>query len=101
MNQKLFTATKVDIQPDRLKIVWADGKESNYSARDLRAACNCAACVSEISGQRTLNLNSIAQDIKISAAEPTGNYAVSFKFSDMHSTGIYSYEYLREIDGKF
>ena len=29
--------------------------------------------------------------------EPIGNYAVRLVFDDLHSTGIYSWEYLREL----
>jgi DUF971 family protein len=28
---------------------------------------------------------------------PVGNYAVRLTFDDMHSTGIYSWDYLREL----
>ena len=31
-------------------------------------------------------------------AELVGNYALRINFSDGHSTGIYSWDYLREID---
>ena len=31
-------------------------------------------------------------------AELVGNYAIKIRFSDGHDTGIYSWEYLREID---
>ena len=31
-------------------------------------------------------------------AELVGNYAIRITFSDGHSTGIYSWEYLHEID---
>lgn len=32
------------------------------------------------------------------AAELVGNYAIRIRFSDGHDTGIYSWQYLREID---
>ncbi len=32
------------------------------------------------------------------SAELVGNYAIRFEFSDGHSTGIYSWVYLREIE---
>jgi len=31
-------------------------------------------------------------------AEFVGNYAIRIRFSDGHSTGLYSWQYLREID---
>ena len=35
--------------------------------------------------------------VTITAIEPTGNYAVRLTFSDGHSTGIYSWQYLHQI----
>jgi DUF971 family protein len=32
-------------------------------------------------------------------AELVGNYAMRIDFSDGHSTGIYTFEFLRELDG--
>ncbi len=92
-----FTPTNVDANQSRLKITWADGVAHELGARLLRAACNCASCVSEITGQRLIDIAKIRADISISKAEPTGNYAVSLTFSDFHSTGIFTYEYLRAL----
>lgn len=36
--------------------------------------------------------------LTIQDAELVGNYAVRLRFSDGHDTGIYSWQYLREID---
>jgi DUF971 family protein len=35
--------------------------------------------------------------VKITALEPVGNYAVRIIFSDGHDTGLYSWNYLREL----
>jgi DUF971 family protein len=35
--------------------------------------------------------------VTITAIAPTGNYAVRLSFSDGHSTGIYSWDYLRRL----
>jgi DUF971 family protein len=37
------------------------------------------------------------RNVAISAIEPVGNYAVRLIFDDGHSTGIYSWSYLREL----
>jgi DUF971 family protein len=31
------------------------------------------------------------------SADPVGHYAIQFNWNDGHSSGIYTYEYLREI----
>lgn len=35
--------------------------------------------------------------VAITGIEPVGNYAVRLTFDDLHDTGIYSWEYLREL----
>ena len=84
---------------ERLTIGWSDGTESAFTARELRIDCRCAACRSEWSGERILKPESVPADIRIEAAEPVGNYALSFRFSDGHATGIYPFEYLYELKG--
>jgi DUF971 family protein len=37
------------------------------------------------------------KDIAILEVHPIGNYAVRLVFDDMHSTGIYSWDYLYEL----
>jgi DUF971 family protein len=35
--------------------------------------------------------------VEIESIKPVGNYAISFAFSDGHGTGIYRFDFLREI----
>ncbi|MEQ8404581.1 MAG: gamma-butyrobetaine hydroxylase-like domain-containing protein [Oceanicaulis sp.] len=37
------------------------------------------------------------QDVIVEDAEPVGRYAVRLKFSDGHSSGIFSWDYLHEL----
>lgn len=37
------------------------------------------------------------QDVTVEEAEPVGRYAVRLRFSDGHSSGIYSWDYLHEL----
>jgi len=37
------------------------------------------------------------QDVTITGIAPQGNYAVRLQFSDGHNTGIYSWDFLREL----
>lgn len=93
----MIEPAEIDVAPERLLIVWSDGKRSEYKAPYLRGICQCASCVSEVTGALLLDRKKISDDIKITGAEPMGNYAVSLSFSDHHSTGIYSYKYLRDM----
>ena len=82
---------------ERVTIVWADGHESAFPARLLRARCPCAQCVSEITGQRLVIDQHVNPDVQVAAARTVGNYALHFDWSDGHTTGIYSFDYLRRI----
>ena len=42
----------------------------------------------------------VPDDIGVTAAEPVGRYAVRITFSDGHSTGLYSWAYLKELAEK-
>ena len=81
----------------RLRIVWKDGLVSEYVPRELRLLCPCAGCVDEMTGVRTLRPDAIDLDVHPTAIHYVGQYALQFMWSDGHSTGIYSWEYLRRI----
>jgi DUF971 family protein len=76
-----------------IRITWSDGHVGEYSAEYLRGYCPCALCQGHGS-QRTFISTPDAQVQEIRAV---GNYAIEFKWHDGHSTGIYSYDYLRGL----
>ncbi len=80
-----------------LRITWADGHVCDYQAADLRRACPCAQCVNEWTGQRTLQSGSISDEVEINDLSIVGRYALNFRWSDNHETGIYSFQYLRDL----
>ena len=81
----------------KLRITWDDGHESEYHFRFLRGSCPCAECVDEISGKRLVYPHQVPEQIRPVEAKPMGRYAYQFVWSDGHSTGLFTYEYLREI----
>ncbi|NHQ74685.1 P-loop NTPase [Roseovarius gahaiensis] len=80
-----------------LHIRWQDGGEQVIDPRDLRLACQCAACRDEMSGQRLLDPASVALDIQPTRIWSVGNYAIGVAFSDGHSSGIYTFPALRAM----
>lgn len=80
-----------------LRIKWADERICHYTAPVLRRLCPCAQCVNEWTGERMLSPASIAEEMTIKDIEIVGRYALNFKWSDDHATGIYSFRYLREL----
>jgi DUF971 family protein len=81
----------------RLSITWADEKVCGYEAARLRRACPCAQCVNEWTGERTLKPESISDEVEIKDVTVVGRYALNFRWSDGHETGIYSFQYLRDL----
>lgn len=82
---------------ESLTIRWADAHSSKFAARYLRGRCPCAQCVSETTGKRLVHEEHVRPDVSIAAARTVGHYALHFDWSDGHTTGIYSFDYLRRI----
>ena len=82
----------------KLAVYWSDGQKYTYNARDLRFACPCAVCVDEFSGERRITMDAVPADIALEKALPVGRYGINLVWNDKHSTGIYTYRYLRELD---
>ena len=68
-----------------------------YPARRLRLACPCDACVDEMSGRQLLDPARVAPDVEPLSVELVGGYGIRVRWSDGHSTGIYTFELLRSI----
>jgi DUF971 family protein len=91
------------IEPRGLKIVWSDGRQRLYSIAQLRKACPCATCREKHAAAPpslgTLPILSAAEarPLQIVAMRPVGNYAYGIAFSDDHSSGIYTFDYLRDL----
>lgn len=95
----------IDLKKDRgLTVQWADGASSYYTIAYLRKM-SPSADARELRDQQKKNPlailpSSMVSGLKIEAtgAELVGNYAIRVSFNDGHDTGIYSWQYLREID---
>lgn len=81
----------------KLGITWADGRVCEYDAATLRRACPCAQCVDEWTGERRLKPQAISDEVEINDVTIVGRYALNFVWSDGHQTGIYSFQYLRDL----
>lgn len=80
-----------------LGISWEDVHESIYDATFLRENCTCAACQDEWTGERKLLPGQLPQAVLPVTIDSVGQYGLKIKWSDGHSTGIYTYEYLRGL----
>ena len=76
-----------------VRITWDDGHAGEYAEDYLRGYCPCALCQGHGAQRRFIPV----PDAKLQGIEPVGNYAIEFRWQDGHTTGIYSYEYLRSL----
>lgn len=82
---------------DGVTVTWAEGDVVTLPARELRLACRCAACVEEMSGRPLLDPATVPHEVTPLSIELVGAYAIRIQWSDGHSTGLYTYEYLRRL----
>lgn len=79
----------------RLSLTWEDGATADVTANTLRGWCPCAVCQGH--GASRVVFRPPSQPVRVGHIEPVGAYGISLQFSDGHATGIYRFEYLREI----
>jgi DUF971 family protein len=107
--RKKPTSVKIHVKDGTgVDITWTDGHSSHYDFAYLREECPCATC--NDAREKKAALGDVPSLLKSSPALPmfkpkpraqaatvVGNYAVQLSFTDGHSTGIYSYDHLRNI----
>ena len=95
----------LDIQQigDELAVKWDDGAESFISLERLRRSCPCAGCQGEVDVLGQLHKGpdkplapAAFQLVRLVAV---GGYAVQPVWADGHSSGLFSFEYLRKVAG--
>ena len=89
--------TELRLHKDRktLSVAFEDGESFDLAAEYLRVRSPSA----EVQGHSPSERRTVAgkQNVQIIELHPVGNYAVRLVFDDMHSTGIFSWEYLSEL----
>jgi DUF971 family protein len=78
-----------------LQVSFDDGSAYNLSAELLRVTSPSA----EVQGHSEAQRKTVGgkRNVTILSVDPVGNYAVKIGFDDMHSTGIYSWAFLRDL----
>lgn len=85
------------IDENSFNIIWKDNHQSTYNSFRLRIICPCAECRGGHGGKIGDNTKHIKEPINIFDYDTVGRYALNFTFSDNHTGGIYSFDYLRNI----
>ena len=92
---------KIETIGEELAVKWDDGGESFVSLEKLRRHCPCAACKGEVDvmgnvykGPEQQLTPRAFQLVRISQV---GGYGIQPVWADGHSTGIFSFDYLRRV----
>lgn len=78
-----------------LRLLWSDGHQAEYPYDYLRGYCPCAGCQGHAASE--IRYQPIGTAVEPWRIEPVGNYGISIQWSDGHATGIYRFDFLREI----
>lgn len=98
------TPSHIDLKKDKgLTVRWSDGTTSYYTIAYLRRM-SPSADMRQLREEMAANPLTVLPSgrgsgpVTATDASLVGNYALKIEFSDGHSSGIYSWVYLRSID---
>lgn len=89
------TEIKLRKQSKMLSVSFDDGECFDLPFEYLRVYSPSAEVRGHGPGQEVLQTGK--EDVAIKAIEPVGHYAIRLVFDDGHDTGLYTWEFLREL----
>lgn len=92
--------TRIERTGTSLKIEWKDSSHSELSYRLLRQKCPCAHCDATRSGKDPFHIlpsDDFFESLSLVDIQRVGRYAVQLIWNDGHRTGIYTFQFLREL----
>ena len=88
---------------NELAVKWDDGTESFVTLERLRRACPCAGCKGETDIMGNLYMAPPKplrpESYQLKSIANVGGYAIQPAWADGHSSGLYSFEYLKQVAG--
>jgi DUF971 family protein len=91
----LLTEVRRLPQERRLRLTFSDGHAADYDYDYLRGWCPCAGCQGHTG--LSIRFQPASGPVSAESIQPVGNYAISIGWSDGHSTGIYRFDFLRQV----
>jgi DUF971 family protein len=89
------SAIKLHKQSRMLELQYGDEQRYKLSCEMLRVYSPSAEVRGHGQGQEVLQTGK--KNVSIREIKPVGNYALQLYFDDGHDTGIYSWDYLRDL----
>jgi DUF971 family protein len=86
---------------DELAIRWNDGTETYLPLEFLRRACPCAGCGGEpdVLGRVVRpEVTHTPASFRLRSFQLVGGYAIQPTWEDGHSSGLYTYQYLKRLE---
>lgn len=80
----------------KLRLTWTDGHTAELDYDFVRGWCPCAVCQGHGSAVE-FRPRPPKRPVTPETIEPVGNYGISIVWSDQHATGIYRFDFLREL----
>ena len=90
----------VQLIGSELALQWSDGGESFIEVERLRRACPCATCGGEPDVLGNISRPEVSYtslSFELVGWQIIGGYALQPRWADGHSTGLYSFQYLRRL----
>ena len=95
-----FQPTHIERSSTGLQIRWKDSRYSELSYRILRQKCPCARCDATRAGKDPFHIlpsDDFLENLSLVEIQRVGRYAVRLVWNDGHRTGIYTFQFLREL----
>ena len=87
---------------DNLRITWENSTETILSLKYMRDECPCAGCKGEtilLKTYRPPGLTVVTPEMyQVKNIEVVGDYAIQVTWKDGHNTGIYSWDYIKQLE---
>ena len=81
--------------------LWDDGHDGLLHVNSLRDNCPCASCKGETVLMKSYVPppadKTVPGRYQVTGIEPTGGYALKFRWGDGHDLGLYTWELLRSL----
>jgi DUF971 family protein len=94
-------ATKITLSsPEELSLQWDDGHAGIISLHTLRDQCPCAGCQGETILLKTYKpepQKHLPGRYTLTDIQQVGHYALQMTWRDNHTTGIYTWQILRNL----
>lgn len=96
----MITLVNHTVIGDELALAWGDGEETYLKLETLRKHCPCAVCQGEPDAMGRVVKPKVVhteRSFQLIGIQQIGGYALQLRWADGHGTGIYTFQFLRDL----